>query len=304
MSVTYYWKTTKHDTKWKIAFRRRNGKSIISDKLSEFSIFETEKGTWAADPFLVDDGIDTYLFMELFIEKSKKGVIAVSKFSQGNFEKPQIVIDEEFHLSFPCVFKRNNKFYMIPETGSQKNITLYEATDFPYAWEKKAILLEKVNSSDSIVFGDNNEYLLASILNGSTCKAQNVIYSIKDEKVDVVKEISGSGENGYRNAGLIFEENGKKYRPGQICLNGNYGKGIAIWEISNMDPFNYSEVLIENIMCDDIVINSGNCFLGIHTYNLSEKLEVIDLKYIVTNSFKKRIIKFFKIIIDYFASKK
>ena len=54
------------------------------------------------------------------------------------------VIKENFHLSFPFIFKFNNNFYMCPETKEKKEIRIYKCKNFPNQWEFCKTLIDNI----------------------------------------------------------------------------------------------------------------------------------------------------------------
>ena len=60
-----------------------------------------------------------------------------------HWTKPLVVLKEKFHLSFPWVFTDAGKVYMVPETGTDGSIRVYEATDDTLTrWKLKRKLIE------------------------------------------------------------------------------------------------------------------------------------------------------------------
>lgn len=301
--IGHYWKRTQKTMTWKIAFRCRKT-NIIKDTQTPFSIFEQDKGLWGADPFIVDKDGKSFLFYELFIEKENKGVIAVSEYDGKNFKNPQIIIKEPFHLSFPCVFEINGIWYMIPETGSQHNLILYECTNFPNEWLFKKVLINNFDSSDTIVYSTSDTiFVIASQLVGSTCNARNVLFKLDPSRL-VLEEVEigdNVSEIGIRNAGLIFQNDNQIIRPGQNCSNGDYGKSLIFWEVDQ------NNLLVENnqleIKVNELNFPNKNIYNGIHTYNLSSSLEVVDIRMITKTPLKTRVYLFRKLIIDYLKLK-
>ena len=303
MNIKKYWDKSKSSIEWCVGYRNIGKNSIINDTVTPFHIFETPKGSWGADPFLFSYYGKTYLFYEMYIKKQNKGVIACSEYTGNGFSKPNIIIKESFHLSFPCVFEHKNKIYIIPESGSQKCIYLYECIEFPAVWRRKSVLVDNVHSSDSIVFDINKEkYILASILTAGTCKAKNVVYKIDfaSSVASYCYEVEGSGDNGYRNAGRLFRCNGITYRPGQNCPNNEYGKSVFLYQVINCSPKEYKEKFDSDITVKDIsVINAKSEYLGLHTYSIVNGIDVIDLKYSIKNNFFKRICFMVKAFLNY-----
>src|SRR5690606_5384936 len=79
-----------------------------------------------ADPFLFIENDVHYIFFEHQAEGNANiGLIVsldgISYSYEGN------VLDEEFHLSFPQVFKYREDFYMLPESKQAGSILLYKS---------------------------------------------------------------------------------------------------------------------------------------------------------------------------------
>ena len=82
-----------------------------------------------ADPFLFVKNEKLYLFYESKAFFSPGVIMMTSTVDLKNWSKPVVVLKESFHLSYPWVFEEEGKIYMIPETGSDKSIRLYEAVN-------------------------------------------------------------------------------------------------------------------------------------------------------------------------------
>lgn len=93
------------------------------------------KAIFLADPFVIKNNNIWYMFFEIYKNEPRKGVIGLATSVDGikwNYEK--VVLEEEFHLSYPYMFEDNGKIYMMPETGESGYIKIYEAINFPYEW--------------------------------------------------------------------------------------------------------------------------------------------------------------------------
>jgi len=194
---------------------------------------------------------------------------------------------------------------MIPETGQDKSLVLYRAKEFPYKWEKMATLITEIESSDTIVWEeDKSIYVLASVLLGNARSAKNILYILDDNKYQLrfIKELETTGTHGIRNAGLLFCENGVCYRPGQNCDDGEYGKGLIMWKVNDTTE-KYQEDIFREVNPKDIKIDTDCDYCGIHTYNLSSRYEVVDLKINNRNSIANRIIQMLQILIGYILHK-
>ena len=119
------------------------------------------KALFVADPFMVCEHEVWYMFFEVLNWETEKGEIGLAISKDGwHWTYQQIVLSESFHLSYPYVFKRQNEFYMIPESYEKKAIRLYKAVSFPFRWKFVKDLLVGFDFIDSSVFYHNNKWWL------------------------------------------------------------------------------------------------------------------------------------------------
>jgi len=103
---------------------------------------------FVADPFMLQG----HLFFEVMRSDLPVGEIGLASMTNGvEWTYRQIVLREEFHLSYPYVFEWQNSFYMIPETLGANAVRLYQADEFPLRWSFKAKLIEGQCADPSIV---------------------------------------------------------------------------------------------------------------------------------------------------------
>lgn len=254
-----------------------NNKVIVKEPDSRF---------WGADPFLFDYDGREYLFYERYDRKRKKGVIAYREITnKGSYtlSEPNVVIEEDFHMSFPYIFQRNDDIYMIPETSSVGEIRLYRATDFPSQWVYEKTIVSNFPGIDTIILQNNEKFILHSSI-GDSCNVENYLLECDKDFSCVRKyKIKDYSERGNRNAGRIVKRNGKEYRIGQDCSGKEYGKGLIAYEIISYglevekEAFSYDRFLETNEYC------------GVHTYNESNGMSVIDLKRVISKPVYKKI---------------
>jgi len=211
---------------------------------------------FVADPFLFYENEIYYMFFEVLGPQNGDIGLAISH-DGTNWEYKQIVLDEPFHLSYPLVFKYNEKFYMIPETINAGSVRLYEATQFPCDWKFVKNLIIG-NFCDSTLFRHNGKWwMLTSLANNST------LYLFYSENLDgewvpysknpIVKKNCKIGRSG----GNIIEVDGKLIRVAQRdCLT--YGKAIRFIEIDKLTLDAYREHQLQEITSFDIGIGQWN----------------------------------------------
>ncbi|MDT0686836.1 glucosamine inositolphosphorylceramide transferase family protein [Autumnicola psychrophila] len=205
----------------------------------EVDSFLKKSGHYIADPFFIEDKDTFYLFVELKGENDAD--IALFTSAEGeNYKYKGVVLDEDFHLSFPQVFKHNNEYYMLPETSQTGNVILYKSADFPYNWQKTDTLIKNRKLKDPAILLSKDLNLIVAVddhmqqymftadsLTGLWKEAENYTVRLGNET---------------RPGGRFFEFNDNHYLPIQDRRYG-YGSAISIFRLSNID--NHLELVRE-----------------------------------------------------------
>ena len=261
---------------WEIAFRRYSADDTVVDADRKSYAFDELKATkryWYADPFLFEKDNKTYLFVEMFDNVTEKGVIGCSEFIDGKFTQPQIVLEENFHLSYPYVFEENGIVYMMPETRDDGCIQLYRAEKFPTEWVKDRVIVKIKDAVDTVI---NDESIITSVITSpAEMKTQLEIYNIKTGEPSFKNPVK-SADQISRGAGRIIDHNGMRLRPAQNCTNASYGSGLIFYEI-NKSENNYSEKKYSELFPSQIA-SGTDTVLGVHTYARTNEIEMVDVK--------------------------
>ena len=129
---------------WQVAIRT-GGPGLTSEgslDMSGFAWVPAPKGTFYADPFLVERAGRTWLLFEDYVYSKARGVISCAEIRvDGHLGPAQVVLQSEGHLSYPYVFLDGDDAWMIPESAADGVVRLYRATDFPYQWSPHTELL-------------------------------------------------------------------------------------------------------------------------------------------------------------------
>lgn len=273
-----------------LALRKRQNKNDCFWKHDDYVFQKCEINTmggryWFADPFVFEHNNKLYIFYEAFDLVEKIGKLGYSVLEGEKFSDPQIVIVEKCHLSFPYIFVYNDDIYIMPESSGDYNLKLYRAINFPDKWEIKKKALPDVYACDSIfVEKESQKYLLTNEMfhntpvgKSSACWVKNYIYKVDGIDFNDSGTKVCEGDFGTRNAGAMLNIDGKTFRIGQDCRNNTYGKGMVLFEIKNLTP--YEEEVDRSWDCGDIekhIKGINEKVVGCHTYNVSEHYEVID----------------------------
>lgn len=183
---------------------------------------------YIADPFFIREKDTFYLFVE--IKGEGNADIALLTSSNGlDYTYKGIVLDEEFHLSYPQVFKYRNEFYMLPETAGSNNVLLYKAENFPFKWGVTDTLFKNINLKDpSILLSEN-----LNLIVGVDDNLKQFIFTA-DSLTGTWTEAKNYHQrwgNETRPGGRFFKIDDKWYLPLQNRSLG-YGTGISIYELS------------------------------------------------------------------------
>ena len=263
---------------WNIAFREYTEENSVVNggkNAVKFSVLKANSRYWYADPFLFEKDGKTYLFVEAFDNVTEVGYIGCSEFVRGKFTEPEIVLKESFHLSYPYVFEKDGKIFMMPETHEDNCVQLYEAVDFPKKWKRFRVEIENINAVDTV---KENGFFIPSVV----CEENDMSVDLcvfdengKEMPYSPVEKRSFSK----RGAGKIFTHKNMRIRPAQSCENNIYGGKIFFYKINQCDENNYSEEIFSEIVPENISVEIGGKPSGIHTYARTEKIEIVDIKF-------------------------
>lgn len=249
-------------------------KDFNADKPNKYVNVPTPKGQWVADPFLFEENGKHFLFCEQYDNRKNKAAISCYEIIDGEATNGTLIIEESYHLSYPCVFKIKDKHYMIPESSANNTIDLYVANEFPLKWSHKKTLLKGAKYVDSTIFYNNSEILLLSYRKVAS-GYELVVFSLDDDNQELdIRAVKEFNENVGRPAGFLFNQYGNIIRPAQCCQN-KYGERILLYQLDRLEGNIYSEHLIHEITVDDVdfPIHVDR----IHTINRDSRYEVVDL---------------------------
>lgn len=251
---------------WKIAYKTM--------KDDHYNVFEPDSKYWCADPFIIEAYNKIYIFMECFIKEKNKGSIAIAEYKDNKLINFEIIIENNYHMSYPCVFEYNGSHYMIPETKDNKTLELYKAVDFPYCWVLDTVLLSNIELVDSTVFNANNEFFVISYEMNRKNK-HLLIYKLDMNNKTIKLCSKTDADNTKRPAGNIYKFNNKLIRPSQDCRY-KYGEKIILNEIISFKEDIYHEEVVGFISGENIKLNSDYKADRVHIANRIKDVEVID----------------------------
>lgn len=229
-----------------------------------------------ADPFPVADGDDRYIFLEEFVRDRGQAHIAVVRVgADGRAEPPVKILERNYHLSYPLVFRWDGQYYMLPETRGNRTVEVYRADHFPDTWTLHRVLLHEINAVDATLEEiDGRWWLFANVAAEGAANLDELHLFYADHpfgpwqphRFNPVKSDARSA----RPAGRLIRADGALIRPSQDC-SGRYGRAVILNRIVRLDPDGYAEEEIGRIEPSQRV-----GVLGTHTVNLANGMVCLD----------------------------
>lgn len=250
----------------------------IGTSMWRFKKLNPPRNRMWADPFIVFYNNKHFVFIEELEYKSKKGFISCFELTKDQqLIEPKKIIEEDYHLSYPFIFKVEEKYYLIPESKENNSIDLYECTAFPFQWKKTITLMKNISAVDTTLFYYDNLWWMFTTISehpGISSKdetflfyADNLVTTkwIPHPKNPIISDVRKA-----RQAGRVFKHNNKYYRLGQDCSR-NYGYGISFNEILILNREDYQEQTVDTIEPD-----WDKSLEGTHTFDYCAGLTIVD----------------------------
>jgi len=200
------------------------------------------KAVFVADPFMIRECDQWYMFFEVYNGDSRKGEIGLATSNDGfKWDYNQIVLREPFHLSYPYVFKWHDEYFMVPESVQDSSIRLYRATRFPFEWSLAKIMLRGEFHDSSILYKDDRFWLFTCT--DASCKVLNLYTSgdLTGQWVEHPKSPIVSGNvHIARPGGRILALDDYIVRFAQDCYP-IYGSSVRAFKITELNNDDYSE---------------------------------------------------------------
>lgn len=232
------------------------------------------KDQWLADPFMYEDNERHFLFVEQYFNDKNRAGLGFYEIVDGEPVNNAVIMDNPYHMSYPCVFKYKDCHWMIPESSSNQTLDLYKATEFPSKWEHVTSLIKGRRVVDTTVFVKGDDVFLLSyesVNDGFVLHA--LLLDMNSYSLSKIGEAHYNSNVG-RPAGRLFEKDGKLYRPAQNCST-KYGESLYVYEVLELNEHSYAERFAYEIKCSDVKFEER--FERIHTLNSDSRYEVVDV---------------------------
>jgi hypothetical protein len=235
------------------------------------------RGHFWADPFLCTHDDNTYCFVEDYVYKTRRGHIAVLEINDQGAQLLGDCIREDFHLSFPFLFRYEGELFMCPESSEAREIRIYRCKRFPMEWELCWVAMDGISAADSMLFEHDGQWWMLTNVDRSGlddhCSELCLFHASSPFDANWIAHPQNPlriDADGGRNAGLILED-GRIFRGAQRQGFDQYGKGLMVYEILELNEQVYVERLVSEIDC-----NFRNGLIGSHHMSTTGKITVVD----------------------------
>jgi len=198
--------------------------------------------SFVADPFLIKKDNIYFLFFEFLNRNTDKGEIGLATSKDLNkFNFDRVVLEEDFHLSYPQVFLEDGKYYMIPESYHSQSIRLYKFSNFPYQLEFVREILSGKKFVDNTLFKYNGIYYIFTTNPYNSELRLYYSFNLAYDWIEHPKSpIIVNNKNIARPGGNIFTYKNKVYRVTQDDYP-TYGNQVRAIEITKLTVDDYKE---------------------------------------------------------------
>lgn len=223
------------------------------------------EAVFVADPFMIRNQSVWYMFFEVLNKATNQGDIGYASSNDGfAWSYGKIVIDEDFHLSYPYVFEWEGTVYMIPETHETESVLLYRALSFPLDWQLVDVLLSGQEFTDNSIFRHDNKWWLFSAI-----RDRRLLLYFSDElngpwKEHPLSPIVADDTSKARPAGRVVQSGSRLYRFTQDD-SVLYGEKVWVFEITKLTVDDYEEKLA---LKKPILEPSGHGWNGLRMHHI------------------------------------
>jgi hypothetical protein len=238
-----------------------------------------ERGSFIADPFLVERDGRRVLFVEQYTLGRDRGVIeALELTADGEVIRRETIVDAPGHLSYPYPLEIDGALCLVLESSALDEVATVRCVDFPWRWERGPVLFPGFDGLDTTVFEhDGRWWALCTRVSRGPTLALHAYYAAgptgpwhEHPLNPIVVDVTSA-----RPAGQPFIVDGVLYRPGQSSAD-SYGCGLAIARIDELTPQAYRETVVRRLDLG----GHGRYADGTHTLSFANGTIAIDGKHV------------------------
>ena len=261
---------------WNVGYYEEGLERLLTDKHPKIHWAKKRiTDRWFADPFILDvTDNEIIILAEEYCYNVRRGRLARVVFDRHTYEEKYftIILDLPTHLSFPFIFRKNGKVYVMPENSASGHSTLYEYDDSSQSLAALHHISEEPFTDATVFQVGGTSWLWTTMTPDPNGKILSIYeFDNMNFKVGNRNSVISFPTNTARNAGECFEVNGQLYRPAQDCT-ACYGHGVVIQEVKYLNgKWQFNDI-------NSFYPNSFKYNQGIHTLNHYKGLVVFDTR--------------------------
>jgi hypothetical protein len=234
---------------------------LISGELGGITWYHVKASSrYLADPFPWP-GTGRILCEDMPLTNGVGRIVAVAE-AGGTLTAPAVLLDDGHHHSYPCTLLDGETVYCVPES-TQRGATRIHRLDDDGRLVPICDVAPDARLADPTLFRWNSRYWLGCtdldlgghdnlcLLHATSITGPWTAHARWPVKIDI---------RGARSAGMLFNVDGRLFRPGQDCA-ATYGAGVVIHEIRTLNETDFHEIPVAEL-CPD---RSGPFPHGLHT---------------------------------------
>ncbi len=232
------------------------------------------RNRYFADGFALKENSRLLLVFEDYDYRTRKAVLSSSWFTEREsmFTEPVKLLEEDWHLSYPYLFRGEGQIWCMPESLSHGSIELYKLDQANGKLLHHRTLLDGIAAADpTLVFHQNHWYLFFTPAHATNVElhiwhAETLDGPFVPHELNPVKaNISNS-----RPAGPFFTLDGILYRPAQDCSH-TYGGRVVINEVKLLTDTEFLEMKVTSL-------KPPAGYTGLHTISFAGDYLYFDCK--------------------------
>ncbi|HLP72160.1 MAG TPA: hypothetical protein VK155_04595 [Bacteroidales bacterium] len=231
-----------------------------------------------ADPFIIKgtDGEILILFEDFLINEHYGNISLMTLDRELNITNIKVLLDTGSHLSFPFIFREDDRIYIFPESVRSGKLSCYRFDPVLKTLIHLGDIMDANLYDPAILKFEDKYWLFGSVFERRRDYKLHIFVSesITGPYIPHRGNPVRNGLNGTRAAGDFIEVDGNIYRPAQNCAV-EYGESITLNRITALDEKRFSEEPYMTIRVNRRNMQE-NGIHNIHTLNVCDDLIVID----------------------------
>ncbi len=234
----------------------------------------THKDRYWADSFALEEGKKLFLLFENYDYKTQKASISACAYDKENNSFGNVVesLTEDWHLSYPFIFKHENEIFCIPESLAHGSVELYKLDTETLKLSHVRALIKGLGAADGTLVNHMNRWYFFFTPAHATNSELNIYHadSLQGPFIPHLLNPVKSDVRNARPAGPLFTLDGKLYRPAQDSSR-TYGGQVVINEVKILTDGEFLEEPVN-------VVLPPEGYAGLHTLSFAEDYLFFDCK--------------------------